>query len=46
VRELLQEKMGEEETYQAAREQYLSEPPSELKSREDKYPKRQELHER
>ncbi len=46
VRELLQEKMAEEETYQASRQQYLSEPPSELKSREDKYPKRQELHER
>ena len=46
VGELLREKMAEEETYQAAMQQYLAQPPGELKSRRDKYPKRQELHER
>lgn len=46
VGELLREKMAEEETYQAAMQKYLSQPPVELKSRDIKYPKRQELHER
>jgi len=46
VGELLREKMAEEERYQAARQQYLSQPPRELKSREAKYPSREELHER
>jgi plasmid stability protein len=46
VGELLREKMAEEERYQAAMQQYLSQPPRELKSREAKYPTRKELHER
>jgi hypothetical protein len=46
VGELLREKMAAEETYQAAMQQYLSQPSVELKSRIAKYPKRQELHER
>jgi len=44
--ELLREKMIEEETYKEARQQYLSQVPSRLKSPEAKYPKREELHER
>ncbi len=46
VGELLREKMAEEETYQEAMQQYLAQQPRELKSREDKYPTREELHER
>jgi hypothetical protein len=46
VGELLREKMVEEETYQAARQQYLSQPPQALKSRDARYPTREELHER
>jgi hypothetical protein len=46
VGELLREKMAEEETYQTAMQQYLSQPPAALKDRQAKYPKRQELHER
>ena len=46
VGELLREKMIEEETYQEARQHYLSQEPSRLKSPEEKYPRREELHER
>jgi plasmid stability protein len=46
VGELLREKMAAEETYQAARQQYLSQPPQTLKSRDAGYPTREELHER
>jgi hypothetical protein len=46
VGELLREKMAEEETYQAAKQQYLSQLPVQLKSREVKYPTREKLYER
>lgn len=46
VEELLREKMAEEQTYREARQQYLAQQPRKLKSMEDKYPRREELHER
>lgn len=46
VGEFLREKMAEEETYQTAMQQYLSQSPTALKDPRAKYPKRQELHER
>ncbi|MBM4274972.1 MAG: hypothetical protein FJ134_11015 [Deltaproteobacteria bacterium] len=44
VGELLREKMLEEQTYQAAMEQYLSQPPRMLKKPGARYPSREELH--
>ena len=46
VGELLRERMAEEETYQAAMHQYLSQAPTALKDGKAQYPKRQELYER
>ena len=45
VREMLREKMAQEDNYQGVMLQYLSHPPKELKNPEDKYPQRRELHE-
>jgi hypothetical protein len=45
VGELLREKMTEEENYQTARRQYLSQPLKALKNPEGNYPQRYELHE-
>lgn len=44
VAELLKEKMREEETYQAAMQHYLEQPPRILKTPGDTYPRREELH--
>lgn len=44
--EILREKMREEESYDAAMEQFLSAAPSLLKAPGTSYPKRDELHER
>ncbi len=46
VGEMLREKMLEEETYQAAMQQYLSQPAKRLKRSGTKYPRREELHDR
>jgi hypothetical protein len=46
VGELLREKMIEEESYQAAMQQYLSQVPKMLKKKRTKYPSRWELHDR
>ena len=43
-RELLREKMADEEKYLIAMEQYLAQPPSKLKRAGSKYPSREELH--
>ena len=44
--EILQERMQEEEGYQLAMEQYLAHDPQPLKKTGQRYPKREELHER
>ena len=44
VGELLREKMLAEKSYQMAMEQYLSQPPKELKDPAAKYPTREELY--
>ncbi len=44
--ELLKEKMEEEADYTLAREQYLALEPVELKKSGERYPGREELHER
>lgn len=44
VAELLKEKMSEEETYQAAMQHYLEQPPRILKTLGDTYPRREELY--
>ena len=46
VGELLREKMIDEEKYRIAMQQYLSQPPFELKKSGAKYPSREELHDR
>jgi hypothetical protein len=46
VGELLREKMVEEDRYQDAKQQYLSQPPVQLKSRKAGYPARAELYDR
>ena len=46
VGEMLRDKMLEEESYQTAMRQYLSQTPRSLKSPGAKYPKRKDLHER
>ena len=46
VGELLREKMVEEQNYQIAMQQYLSQPPKMLKSPGEKFPAREALYER
>ena len=46
VGELLREKMIAEQNYQIAMQQYLSRPPSVLKTTEEKLPTREELYDR
>ena len=46
VGELLREKMLDEEKYLASMQHYLSQSTRLLKKREDKYPNREELHDR
>jgi hypothetical protein len=46
VGEMLQEKMLEDRTYQAAMQQYLSRRPKRLKRAGARYPQRKELHDR
>ncbi len=46
VREFLQEKMTQEESYQAAMQRYLSQSPRSLRKSGIKYPNRKELHAR
>ena len=44
--EILQERMQEEESYRLAMEQYLAQAPQPLKQARQRYPRREELHER
>jgi RIO-like serine/threonine protein kinase len=44
--EMLQERMEEEESYRLAMEQYLAIGPQTLKKANQRYPRREELHER
>jgi hypothetical protein len=44
VGEMLREKMLQEENYEAAMKQYLSQPPRKLKRPGTRYPRREELH--
>jgi hypothetical protein len=44
--EILQERMQEEEGYRLAMEQYLAQDPQPLKKAGQRYPRREELHER
>ena len=44
--EILQERMQEEESYRLAMEQYLAQGPQPLKNAGQRYPRREELHER
>jgi hypothetical protein len=44
--EMLQERMQEEEGYLLAMEQYLGQGPQPLKQAGERYPRREELHER
>jgi RIO-like serine/threonine protein kinase len=44
--EILQERMQEEEGYRLAMEQYLALTPQTLKKTSQRYPRREELHER
>ncbi len=44
IGEMLREKMLAEKSYQMAMEQYLSQPPKELKDPEAKYPIRDDLY--
>ena len=46
VGELLREKMIEEQNYQIAMQQYLSQPPKVLKTPGEKFPARETLYER
>lgn len=46
VGEMLKEKMQEEEAYLLAMEQYLAAKPRALKKAGERYPRREELHER
>ena len=46
VGEVLRERMLEEESYQTAMQQYLSQLPRPLKKPRTKYPRREELHDR
>ena len=46
VGEVLRERMFEEETYQTAMQQYLSQSPRPLKKPGAKYPRREDLHDR
>jgi hypothetical protein len=46
VGEVLQERMLEEESYETAMQQYLSQAPHLLKKPETRYPRREELHDR
>jgi hypothetical protein len=46
VGELLLEKMRTESEYQTAMENYLTRPPRVLKKKADKYPSREEIHDR
>lgn len=46
VGELLRDKMIEEQNYQIAMQQYLSQPPKVLKPPGEKFPVREELYER
>ena len=46
VGEVLQERMLEEESYEMAMQQYLSQVPHPLKKPEARYPHREELHDR
>jgi len=46
VGEMLREKMQEEETYHAARQQYLSQEPQRLKTPGEPYPRREDLYDR
>lgn len=46
VGEMLQEKMNEERSYDAAMQEYLSKSPKRLKRAGTKYPSRKELHDR
>ncbi len=46
VGDLLRERMVEEDDYQAAMKQYLSQPPRPLKQSGARYPSREELHDR
>jgi hypothetical protein len=46
VGDMLREKMRGERTYEGAMRQYLSQPPATLKRRRERYPRRQDLHER
>lgn len=46
VGEMLREKMIEEENYDAAMKQYLSQSPQKLKRPGATYPRREELHDR
>jgi hypothetical protein len=44
--EMLQERMQEEESYRLAMEQYLAIGPQTLKKASQRYPRREELHDR
>jgi len=44
--EILQERMKEEEGYRLAMEQYLAQGPQSLKEAGQRYPRREELHDR
>lgn len=46
VGELLREKMLHEDNYQTLMEYYLSKQPRALKKKGDRYPRREELHDR
>jgi hypothetical protein len=46
VGEMLREKMRDESNYQAAMQNYLAQSPRMLKKKGDKYPDREELHDR
>ena len=46
VGQMLKEKMIEEERYQASMQHYLSQSPRLIKESGEKYPSREELHER
>jgi len=46
VGEWLRQKMGEEERYRTSMQTYLSQSPSVLKKKEDRYPDREGLHDR
>jgi hypothetical protein len=46
VGDMLRQKMEEEQTYQTAMKQFLSQSAQKLKKKSAKYPKREDLHDR